>query len=198
MKTRSEKGLLATVGNLVAKNLFLTMILTVILGLGLVVGSFDKRDVSIPHLVAFEAGKTLLVSTTIAIIAKWYLTRKEIDFVGTHRKVQDEEYRQELGIALKQLQEKVSEQTSKIAAYVSSLDTMQRCDMFQVYGSRIEASHDIESDILDCTNSKLRVIGVTLNDFLRPSPSGLHEVWQVIESYVKGSQLTRLLDIKIL
>lgn len=198
MRTRSEKGLLATVGNLVAKNLFLTMILTVILGVGLIVISFNDRDVSILHLVAFEAGKTLLVSTTIAIIAKWYLTRKEVDFIGTHRKMQDEEYKQELNFALNQLQEKVSEQTSKIASYVSSLDTMQRCDMFRVYESRIEASHDIKSDILDCTNSKLRIIGVTLNDFLRPSPSGLHEAWQVIESYVRGDQLTRPLDIKIL
>ena len=199
MKTKNDKGLLTLVGNLAAKNLVLTTILTIILGFILIVVTFDRRDASIPYLIAFEAGKTLLISTTIAFIARWYLTRKEVDFLGTSNKIIEDEYRQELNLTLNRIEEKVSDQTSVIASHTSSLDAMLKGNVVRLYENQTTASLDIKSDILDQNITTLRIIGISLDEFLRPSTSALHEAWQNIESYITGNRLrVNPLDIKIL
>ena len=199
MKTKSDKGLLALMGDLVAKNLFLTTTLTVIFGLGLIVSTFNKRDSSIPYLIAFEAGKTLLISTTIAIIARWYLTRKEVDFIGTSKKMAEDEYRQELNSTLNRIEEKVLIQTDKMASYAASLDAMQKGDIVRFYENRAKASQDIKSDILDRNTGTLRIIGISLDEFLRPSTSALHAAWQDVESCIKSNRWRGTpLDVKIL
>ena len=199
MSEKNDKSLLSLMGRLVARNLFLTLVLTFGLGLLLIVGTFDRRELSIPYLLIFETGKTLLISTTIALIAKWYLTKQELDFIGTNKRMMEEEYEQELDSALNRIEEKISDQTVKLTSYASSLDAMQKRDIRRLYENLPKASQDIKADILNRDINTLRIAGISLDEFLHPSTSALHEAWRGIESDIKSNRSGGLpLDIKIL
>lgn len=94
---------------------------------------------------------------------------------------------------------KISEQTDKMIVSASSLDSMQKADVIRFYESRNKASEDIKDDIQDANITLLRIIGISLNDFLRPGHPIFHEAWKTIEHYITKQQLPQApIDIKLL
>ena len=96
----------------------------------------------------------------------------------------------------------IAAQTEELKKMSQSLDSMARCGIVQVYTSRVDAAPDMKRDLLDQGNSKIRLIGISLNDFIQSIDQSLGEAWDTLQQYILGNKLisnsTKNLDIKIL
>lgn len=101
-----------------------------------------------------------------------------------------------------ELQEGTSEQTKRLVQISKSLIAMDKLGMSRIYAHRNEASEDMLQDVENSHLSKIRFIGISLNDFIRHENPGLHQVWQIIENYIahpnNAPPRTTPLDIKVL
>jgi len=84
------------------------------------------------------------------------------------------------------LAENVAQQSRALTAASSSLDAMSRSGIARLYPSREEASGDIAKDLLNAKNTTIRLLGVSLNDFVRAESGALRDAWRVIEDRVNG------------
>ncbi len=101
-----------------------------------------------------------------------------------------------------ELQKGTSEQTKQLVQISKSLIAMDKAGLSRVYAHRNEAALDMLQDVENPRLSKIRFIGISLNDFIRHENPELHQVWQIIENYIahpndSPSQTTSL-DIKVL
>jgi hypothetical protein len=102
-----------------------------------------------------------------------------------------------------QLDTRTSDALNKILASIQksirSLDAMTSSGIDRIYASREEASDDIREDITSQQNQKIRLIGVSLNDFVLRKNYRLGNAWHMLQECVqKGVSEHRTLDIKIL
>ena len=196
MKSRE---FLEKLGRVVTRNIFFVVAILVIVGMFLMVWSFDKRQASVVYYFVAEVGKAIVITALVTGVTKWYLAREYTDLISTGQKIYEDEYKQELKATLDGMETKILGQTQTIAHYASSLDAMQKADIVQIYESRGKASDDIRRDIQDPNITYLRIIGISLNDFLRPGGSVFHDAWRTIEHYIKGDHpLGHTLDVKVL
>lgn len=96
----------------------------------------------------------------------------------------------------------ISIQTESLTDTSKSLEAMARSGIIQIYPSRIEAAKDIRNDIADPANSKVRLIGISLNDFVQGMDQTLMEAWNTIQAFVRNEKSIddrkRGLDIRVL
>ncbi len=102
-----------------------------------------------------------------------------------------------------ELQTNVRELTEQFVQISQSLLSLQKAGISRVYAHRNEAAEDMLQDIKNPHISKIRFIGISLNDFIRHENTNLHQIWQVIEEYVVNpsnapSLTSPQLDIKVL
>lgn len=97
------------------------------------------------------------------------------------------------------VQSGIAQQTESLIKSSASLEAMARSGIVRIYSTRSQASEDIRRDLLDPDNSKIRIIGISLNDFIRGDHKALQEVWKKLEKYVRyGRSNKSPLDIKAL
>jgi len=88
----------------------------------------------------------------------------------------------------------------RVVQPIQSLDAMSRCGVVQIYASRSEAMASIRRDLEDPGNSKIRLIGISLNDFVGMGAG--QEAWEAVEAFVRGArrigEQSRGLDIRVL
>jgi hypothetical protein len=107
-----------------------------------------------------------------------------------------------LGSLIRHIRRDISAQTGSLISTSKSLEAMDRCGIVQTYPSRTEAAQDIRNDIADPANSKVRLIGISLNDFVVGMDQTLMEAWKTIQAFVRGQRRIndkeRGLDIRVL
>lgn len=100
------------------------------------------------------------------------------------------------------IQHDISDQTRSLLSTSKSLGAMDQCGIVQIYPSRVEAAADIRSDITFTGNSRLLLMGISLNDFVQGMDQTLLDGWRTVQQLVRGQ--TRIddpdkgLDIRIL
>ncbi|MBI4338508.1 MAG: hypothetical protein HY680_00985 [Chloroflexi bacterium] len=96
----------------------------------------------------------------------------------------------------------IGEQTRSLVQTSKSLVAMDRSGIEQVYSGRDEAAVDITRDLTNADNSQIRLIGISLNDFVMGMDVNLVKVWSQIQDYIAGAKAIahpdRGLDIRVL
>lgn len=88
---------------------------------------------------------------------------------------------------------------SDIAKQTASLEAMASSGIGRVFSTRAEACKDMGRDLIDPNNTCIRIIGISLNDFMRGDQRVLHEAWKTLEKYIRGElSVNKELDIKVL
>jgi hypothetical protein len=107
-----------------------------------------------------------------------------------------------LGNLVNGIRTDISKQTSSLRSSSDSLDAMLRCGIIQIYPSRERASKDIRENLTNSSNSKIWLIGISLNDFVQGMDRTLGEAWETIQEYVLGYRSIDakkgVLDIRVL
>lgn len=98
-------------------------------------------------------------------------------------------------------QQQTKEQTENLIATSKSLQAMGVAGISRMYENREDAIDNIRQDLANLSLSRIDLIGISLNDFVRDS-GVFHEIWKVIAAYARGErELPRpggKLDIRIL
>jgi hypothetical protein len=93
------------------------------------------------------------------------------------------------------------EQTENLIATSKSLQAMGVAGISRMYEKREDAIDNIRQDLANLNLSRIDLIGISLNDFVRDS-GVFHEIWKVIAAYARGErELPKpggKLDIRIL
>jgi len=96
----------------------------------------------------------------------------------------------------------ISDQTNSLIKTSKSLEAMDRCGIVQVYPGRAAAADDMRGDLSNPANSQVRLIGISLNDFIQEMDRSLTAGWRALEGFVRGQRHIdnpeRGLDIRIL
>jgi hypothetical protein len=80
----------------------------------------------------------------------------------------------------------IAVQTESLLKTSRSLEAIDRCGIVQVYPTRVEAARDISTDITGPGNSRVRLMGISLNDFVQGMDQTLLEAWSTIQAFVRG------------
>ena len=94
----------------------------------------------------------------------------------------------------------IAQQTSSLLHTSKSLEAMERCGIVHIYPTRRDAAQDIGKDLGNASNTQIKIIGISLNDFVQGIDPVLADVWRTIQAYVRGQKRVQndKLDIKIL
>ena len=176
-----QKKFLQALGEAVGIKLFVLIIIFSIIGVVLIYIGFEKSEESVFFYTLREVGKGIFITALISGAIKWYMARQYIYYKEERENI----YRQELKEVLSQLKSDVSEQTRKIASYASSLDALQFVGATRFYRNRHEASSDIKA-VLEKGPEEIKIIGISLNDFVRDENKELHAAWKLIEKIIKN------------
>jgi hypothetical protein len=93
------------------------------------------------------------------------------------------------------IQADVRDQTRSLASSSASLQAMIATGIGRLYSGREDAATDMRRDMTNPENKSLRLIGISLNDFIRADEHTLAETWAEIRRFIEED---RTLDIKLL
>lgn len=116
-----------------------------------------------------------------------------IDRLFLHRDVVDA-----LGLLISNVRNDISRMTTSLTASSASLDAMSSSGMVRMYSSRADAAGDMLRDLTSPTTLTIRLIGISLNDFVRADNPTLGRAWKAIESRLLSEPERQALDVKIL
>lgn len=80
----------------------------------------------------------------------------------------------------------ITEQTESLLSMSKSLEVMDHCGIVQLYPSRADAANDICSDVVDPGNAYVRIMGISLNDFVQGMDQNLLRSWRAVQDLVHG------------
>jgi len=107
----------------------------------------------------------------------------------------------------KKLTDELGEHTRKaldgirtaIEQSIKSLEAMNRSGILRLYATREDAGGDISQDLTNEDNNRIRVLGISLDDFVLRKDPTLGHAWHLIQNQIeKGIGEKRSLDIKVL
>lgn len=179
--------------------LILLMIMFAALGFTLIYLCHNNAEKSIWYYVLAKVGEAIFISSIIAGAVKWFMAKRYTDLIKSGQKVYRDEYQEELKKTLENLEKGILNQTDYIAKQASSIESMQKSDIKQLYHNRNVAANDIKTDIEEPSITYLRLIGISFNDFLRSGDNPFHKAWETIEHYVRAKKIPqKRIDIKLL
>jgi hypothetical protein len=198
----------------VTVSLILGMGILLAVGVTFVWVGFDKRDQLLFYMMS-EIGKAILLTVLVSIAINWYFKRQlsiledENRLVEKQYQEEKERYEQEKDGLFRQtvhsqldvLRKDVLQQTQEIADQAISFDALQLADVNRFYATRDEASHGIKNALLQRGVTSIKLIGISLNDFMRDENLDLHEAWVGIRRYIEKDILpvdAEKLDIRVL
>lgn len=152
-----------------------------------------------------EIGKGVIVTGLISGAVKWYVTSqtKELDQAVKNLNQQKEQtFREESKRALSELREGVTRQTDRLmesayslaelreevrlqtarmVASASSLVALQDAGVVKAFRNREEAADDVRATLVSEDLTSIKLIGISLNDFVRDENSTLHSAMRALE-----------------
>lgn len=103
---------------------------------------------------------------------------------------------------VRDVREDITSQNRSLIASSKSLEAMNRSGIVQIYPSRVEAATDIKTDITSVDNSKVLIMGISLNDFVREMDKNLTQAWSILQGFAQGNMPIKDseggLDIRVL
>ena len=85
--------------------------------------------------------------------------------------------------------ETIAKQTASLTAQTSSLAAMMESGIVQIYPSRADAAPHLFDDLTDVNNTKIDIIGISLNDFALGHQQRLGKAWEAISNYVESGRI---------
>lgn len=193
-------NLLKIIHGIFISKLWLALMFMIVLGLFLIFFSFNSTSQiqEIKIFIIREIGKGFLIAAVITIFLKIVIERQ-------YREIENEfvQYiKDDISATLSNLKKEINENLQNLFHASASLEAMSQSGIFRIYPSRRIASEDIATDLIAPNTSKIRLIAISLNDFVRGDQPVLNRAWQEIEQYIRGHKelpkKTKSLDIKIL
>lgn len=157
---------------------------------------FDPPDRSWVTFSVRQIGSGLLVVAIVNLILQVFIERyREQLSRGLERFIEQDVTRD-----LKQIRAGIRRQAKVLLDGSTTLAALGASGVSQVYASRGEATETIRHDLEAAGLRQIRIMGVSLNDFLRSDQhENLHSAWRVVTSYVKGQRTAAQdLDIRVL
>ena len=102
---------------------------------------------------------------------------------------------------LREIREHIGVQTNALVQGSSTLEAIRRTGVGEVWQSRGDALEAMKRDLEAPDLQSVRIMGISLNDFLRhDQDQSLHSVWKMLSSYLKGERKPpqSTLDVKVL
>jgi hypothetical protein len=100
-----------------------------------------------------------------------------------------------LSAITERIQVEVKNQTRSLAGTSASLQAMMASGVGHFYAGRGDAADDMRRDLTNPSNKSIRLIGISLNDFLRADERTLADTWSEIRRLIDED---RALDIRLL
>jgi len=155
---------------------------------GVVVYLTHERAAQSPLFYIFqEIGKGIIVTGIVSGAVKWYVTRQTVELDRGIIELDEQKehaFRQESRKALSELREEVTRQTDRMVASASSLASLQEAGIVRAFFNREDAAADIKSAMVREGVTAIKLIGISLNDFVRDENSVLHSAIQDLEQRI--------------
>ena len=177
--------LLSTLADLVVSKLMLGTLILLGIGLALVVLSYAlSLSRPLPALIDLSRaiGTGVLVTGVVSGLLQILIVRSYNKFVDQNSVFLRDDVTQKLN----DVKNNIELQTNALIETVASLEAMNQVGIDRVYAKRQDASMDIEQDIQNSTITQIRIIGVSLNDFISGRDQYFNQIWTVIEGYIRG------------
>jgi len=177
--------LLSTLADLVVSKLMLGTLILLGIGLALVVLSYVlSLSRPLPALIDLSRaiGTGVLVTGVVSGLLQILIVRSYNRFVDQNSVFLRDDVTQKLN----DVKNNIELQTNALIETVASLEAMNQVGIDRIYAKRQDASMDIERDIQDSTITQIRIIGVSLNDFISGRDRYFNQIWTVIEGYIRG------------
>ncbi len=195
-------------------SVILAIIVLIFLGSLLIWSGFGRTD-QLFYYILVEIGKAILLTIVVSTAINWYFRRqlsildeekKEVEREYQERKdkyeaEKDEQFRQTVNTQLDQLRGEVLGQTEDIAEQAICFDALQSAEVDRFYPNRDEAASYINDALLQRGVTSIKLMGISLNDFMRDENPELHEAWVGIKKYIEDDTPpgdAEQLDIQVL
>lgn len=175
----------------------------IVMGLGLAVIAisfappFDDANDSWFTFGVREIGAGLLTVAIVNVVLQVFIERYRQQLThGLEDFVKDD-----VTADLRRIRADISGQSQALLDGSATLAALGASGVYRVYGSRGEATETLRRDFEAGGVHRIRIMGISLNDFLRADQhENLHAVWRVVTSYVKGERAAADgdLDIRVL
>ncbi len=186
-KTEGKKAdikFLEILKRFISTKLILASIILIVIGILLIILSFSRSGTNVFFFIMQETGKAIFITALISGAIKWYLTRQAMLLESEKDRV----FREQLSFSLNELKSKIIEQTQKMTKSSKSLDALRSANIAKVYEKRLTASEDIKATLEHKSVEQIKIIGISLNDFIRDEHSTIHMAWESIEGYIANDR----------
>jgi len=193
-ESRDKRRILDTLRRFSALKVLLATLSLFIIGGGVVYFTHERAAQSPLFYILQEIGKGIIVTGLVSGAVKWYVTRQAVEFdrgVKELDEQKDEAFREESKKALSELRKEVTRQTDRMVASASSLASLQAAGIVRAFLNREEAAADIKSTLVREGVTAIKLIGISLNDFVRDENSVLHSAIQELERRIDRASRTR-------
>jgi hypothetical protein len=186
--------------DVVTLRMIIGTVAVVILGLAVIAASylpvFDPPDRSWLTFGVRQIGSGLLVVAIVNVVLQVFVERHRQQLSGGLENF----IKKDVNRDLQEIRTNIEDQAQVLLAGSATLAALGTCGVSRVYASRSEAVEAIKRDVEAAKVQQIRIMGISLNDFLRADQrDNLHSVWRVVTSYINGARtVVHNLDIKVL
>lgn len=143
-----------------------------------------------------QVGSGLVVATIAGLIVRLFVERYREKLADRLEKF----LKKDVTADLNRIRADIGLQAQLLISESRTLEAVASSGADRAYKSRGDAVPDMRADVEESDAGYIRLMGISLNDFLRADQSeSLHSVWKLITSYVRGEHVGKgKLDIRIL
>ena len=207
-QSNEKKRFLDTLRRFSALKVILAALSLFLIG-GAIVYFTHERAAQNPLFYIFqEIGKGIIVTGLVSGAVKWYVTRQSVEFDQGIKELDEQKeqaFREESRKALSELRNEVTSQTDRMVASASSLASLQAAGIVRAFHNRQDAATDIRSALVKDDVTAIKLIGISLNDFVRDENSILHSAIRELERRIadgprdgEGEESKPTLSIQVL
>jgi hypothetical protein len=157
---------------------------------------FGPAEVSWLTFGVRQVGSGLLVVATVNVVLQIFVERHRQQLSSGLENF----IKKDVNRDLRGIRADIEDQAKVLLAGSATLAALVTSGVNRVYASRSDAVEEIKRDMEAEGIQQIRIMGISLNDFLRMDQrDNLHSVWRVVNSYIAGARAIRQdLDIKVL
>jgi hypothetical protein len=127
---------------------------------------------------AIELSLSAVAAVSVHLLDRLVLYKDTADYLGRSLN----RVKEDIETAVKHI---IATQTASLADQTTSLAAMIRSGIVKIYPSRADAARDLYDDLTDTSNTKIDIIGISLNDFALGHQLELGKAWEAISNYVR-------------